>query len=127
MGIFDTVKGMFDIATKLNNMELNRLLVAMQADLMRMQDENSKLKEENESLKQKQKLSREMIIGKNSYWISKDDSWDGPYCTGCWDRNKQPVRLNDMPYQFRSMGTHRCPSCQSHIAHPAPPEKSPIL
>lgn len=39
----------------------------------------------------------EIIFGKNSYWRKKEDNtYDGPYCMTCYDKDKKLIRLSQV-------------------------------
>jgi hypothetical protein len=48
----------------------------------------------------------------------KDDAYydsenNGPFCTGCFDKNQQAIRLSETPLVQRGFGKYECPVCKS--------------
>jgi hypothetical protein len=50
------------------------------------------------------------------YFLKKKGREEGPYCTGCWDKNKKLVRLHtkrdSFPEEEKVWITHFCPVCE---------------
>jgi hypothetical protein len=70
-----------------------------------------KAKEEVEQLKAHSENGKEFIIKDGVYY---DQDGDGPFCTGCYDTKKRPIRLVRQPRVFETFGKYKCPSCKEH-------------
>ena len=46
------------------------------------------------------------------YYLGSDPH---PFCTACWDKHKQKIRLSRMPEDFRIAGEWVCPACKAHF------------
>jgi hypothetical protein len=51
-----------------------------------------------------------MVYQANAYY-TKDG--DGPYCTICFDINKDKIRLVEMPKSAHEFGKRKCPLCKT--------------
>ncbi len=117
----NVLKDLLKIAKAINNFELNQKLMELQQELMQLQDENRTLKDRVRELQDKCNKSEEARWADDAYWVQKAEGLDGPFCTGCFDTNKQLVRLTQMGEVFHDIATHRCPSCHQHCS-PKKPE-----
>lgn len=54
-------------------------------------------------------MSEEPIYERNVYWKQGkgEKDLDGPYCTRCWDKNKDWIRLKPI-----KLPTYKCPECK---------------
>ncbi|MCY7337969.1 MAG: hypothetical protein LH613_17445 [Chamaesiphon sp.] len=76
--------------------------------------ENDELKEQVVTLQKKV----ETFANPKSKLTFKDDAYynsenDGPFCTGCYDKNQQTIRLSETPLMQRGLGKYECPICKS--------------
>ena len=77
---------------------------------MEMQKRIADLENENKDLKEKLRIKEDLIYENNSYWINKEGKKDGPFCSRCWDKNKDLIRIH------RIVGNDRkCPECKNHF------------
>jgi hypothetical protein len=74
-------------------------------------NENLKLKEENRILNEKISLAIEKPQLKNGLYYFNED---GPYCTSCWDENKEKIRLIETVQALQSFGNFKCPVCRTN-------------
>ncbi|HAR54757.1 TPA: hypothetical protein DCR79_00480, partial [Patescibacteria group bacterium] len=68
------------------------------------------LEEDNNKLRDQLQTKGKIILRDSCYWIQDSEKLDGPYCTRCWDKNKDMIRLNPTylgsPYAV-------CPECKN--------------
>ncbi len=62
-------------------------------DNHQLNDEIRSLKKEIEDLDEKFKFKETLVFRNNGYWSKQGDQEVGPFCTGCWDKNKDQVRF----------------------------------
>ena len=79
-----------------------------------MQNRIIELDTKNKDLKEKLKIKREIFFENNAYWLKKEGgSKEGPFCSGCWDKNKEVIRM----IQLREgMDMWVCPVCKNAIS-----------
>jgi hypothetical protein len=94
MSVIDTAKEAVMLVQKIDNIELYRKILDLQSDALKMVEENGKLKEEIKELEKAFQIKDQLIFENNHYYVLKDDSKDGPYCTYCWDKDRKLVRLH---------------------------------
>lgn len=118
----DTLKKLAGIAVKSQNVELQEGLLQLREELLTVKENLLDVREENLQLKEEnQKLAKaletasnaveEMIVRDGLYY--KADSDDGPFCTGCYDRDRKAIRLKKMTGHFKTFGSYQCPSCKN--------------
>lgn len=110
MAILDlnTVKEALQMAGKI---ELYPKILETQEKLLEMQEKISKLEAENSKLKQELTTKASLNYENNAYWITNEEKKDGPFCSRCWDVEKNTVRLK--PSANRAF--HSCPECKTVV------------
>jgi hypothetical protein len=94
--------------------ELSLELSQVQIRLAEQLRENNSLREETEALKKeidKLKNPASKLIIKNGLYYTEDD--DGPFCTACYDSNKQTIRVTETSRAMRPLGKYICPVCNT--------------
>ena len=94
MGLYDVTKDALSLFTKTDNIELYQKILEFQAIAIELQNENSKLLEENKKLKLDEEISSKLIFKNNSDYLREKDKEEGPYCSMCWDKDKQLTRMH---------------------------------
>ena len=92
MGILDTAKDAVMLVQKIDNIELYRKILDLQADALKIQEENDKLRGKVKSLEEALQIQGTLVFEDNSYFVIKVGSKEGPYCSLCWDKDRQLVR-----------------------------------
>ncbi len=92
--------------------ELYAEVLGMQEKLLEMQKRIFELDTENKELRQKLELQESLVYENNSYWVSKDGKNDGPFCSRCWDVEKNIVRIKQIT---NNPSFHRCPECKTMV------------
>ncbi|MCK5476227.1 MAG: hypothetical protein KAI71_06640 [Candidatus Pacebacteria bacterium] len=71
-----------------------------------LKKEVKKLEIENEKLLEKKVLINDLEFKDNAFWKKSDD--DGPFCTRCFDKNRELIRL------LLDQGCYsECPECKN--------------
>jgi predicted nuclease with TOPRIM domain len=110
MSIFDALKLSADLYKESGKIEQYKQILDAQAQLLEMQKRIADLENENKDLKEKLRIKEDLIYENNSYWINKEGKKDGPFCSRCWDKNKDLIRIH------RIVGNDRkCPECKNHF------------
>ncbi len=102
MGVVESVKDAVKIIQQMDNLDLYRTLLDLQAQVMDLVDENRELESRLE-------VRDELAFDQNAYWRSTPGKRrEGPFCSRCWDFEGKLVRL--LHYGGASP---RCPQCKS--------------
>ena len=80
--------------------------------LAQVTEENAQLKSELTKLKHSRGESSSDLIFKDFAYYS--DSDEGPFCSGCYDTQKQKIRLGPVSNDFTVFGKFKCPSCKEY-------------
>jgi hypothetical protein len=113
MGIVDNVKDAVKLVQQLDNMELYRKILDLQAEAVELTEQ---LKEKDvtiEKLKKALELKGQMIYVESVYWLKdKDDKTkDGPFCSKCYEVDHIQCHLTRLPQEFRP--ALKCPNCKA--------------
>ena len=105
---FDELKSVAGVLQEAGKIEQYKQILEVQKELIDMQKKITDLEKENIILKNKLEIKDNLIFENNAYWIKKDDGLkDGPFCSRCWDVEKNTVRMApDLNKAF-----HCCPEC----------------
>lgn len=124
MAIFDELKSVAGVLQEAGKIEQYKQILEVQEKLLEMQKTIIKLESDNKELKEKIEVKNNLFFENNAYWLKKEDgSKDGPYCSRCWDVEKNTVRMKpDANNQY----FHRCPQCKEHF-QTNPDYKSPFI
>jgi hypothetical protein len=94
--------------------ELSLELAETQIKLSGHIRENDELKEQVFTLQKKVETlknpSLKLTFKNDAYYNSESNR---PFCTGCYDKNQQTIRLSKTPPMQRGLGKYECPICKS--------------
>ncbi|MGB9722148.1 MAG: hypothetical protein ACPL28_11810 [bacterium] len=108
MSIFDELKSIGKIFQEAGKIDLYEKILSIQQQLMEMNNRITSLENENRDLKEKFKIKETLFYENNAYWQNKEDGTkDGPFCTRCWDKNKDLIRLD-----VSDANCGICPECK---------------
>lgn len=118
MAIFDDLKSIGEILQEAGKIEQYRQILETQKELLEMQKKIQELENENKELKERIKIKENLILENNVYWIKKDEVKDGPFCTRCYDKEKNLIRMQHHPAQYydgeKCIGaSYKCPECKN--------------
>jgi hypothetical protein len=94
MSVIDTAKEAVMLVQKIDNIELYKKILELQSDALKLVEENGNLKGEIQELEEAFKIKDTLLFENNHYYVVKDDTKQGPYCTYCWDTGRKLVRLH---------------------------------
>ena len=92
MGVIDTAKEAVQLVQKIDNIELYRKILDLYADAQKMVQDNGKLRDRIKELETALAIKDTLVFEDNHYFVVKDGTKDGPYCTLCWDTDRKLVR-----------------------------------
>ena len=108
MGLFEGIKDVAGIIQKIDNIELYKKILDIEAQALDLQDELAKLKAENSELKEQKNISDKIERHSTLYLTLKDDHGKIPYWTHCWDNEHKLIQLDSS--NGESFG---CPHCKN--------------
>jgi hypothetical protein len=91
--------------------DLYQKLSTFSENLSQLQQENVELKNKIINLEDKLKIKEDLLFRDNAYWKKSDN--DGPFCTRCWDKNNELIRM-----QNRNNVLYACPDCKNNFDGP---------
>lgn len=112
MAIFDELKSIGKVLQEAGKIEQYQQILNLQQQLLDIQKKISDLEVENKELRDKLKLQGSLIYENNAYWIKKEDKKDGPFCSRCWDVEKNTVRTKQ---GVNNPAFHSCPECKTQV------------
>lgn len=92
MSVSDTLTKMYDLVSGSNDPVLLKTVMEVQQELIRIQEENRELRNEVHELKNVNIVESELIFRNGVYLKGK-----GVFCSACWDKNKELVRVRKHP------------------------------
>ena len=107
MGIFEEAKTAANILKEAGKIEEYKQILDLLDKLLELQKRCVDLEAENKSLKEKFEVKEKLVYRNNSYWIEDD----GPYCSRCWEKNKDLMRMH---HGLNDNYAH-CPECKSGV------------
>jgi len=114
MAIFDELKSVGKVLQEAGKIEQYQQILETQKDLLGMQKRIQELEKENRELREKLEIKENLYYENNTYWVKKEDgSKDGPFCSRCWDKNKDLIRLRYHSAQKWSLAHYDCPECKN--------------
>jgi len=112
MAIFDELKSVGKILQEAGKIEQYKQILDALQKLLEMQKRIDELETENKKLKEKLETKESLHFENGAYWITKEDSTkDGPFCSRCWDVEKNTVRLKP----GINPAFHSCPECKGQF------------
>jgi regulator of replication initiation timing len=115
MGIIDKVKSIASMIQKVDNIELYKTILDLQANVMELVEENGRLKSDLAEFSEKLKTKESLFFEHDAYWSKKaDGTKDGPFCSNCWDSKQKLIRL----HLWGNDEYSGCPNCQKTVHMP---------
>ena len=95
MSVIETVRETVSLVKKIDNIELYRKILDLQAEIQKVVDENHEWKSRVKELERHLEIKEALIFRDNDYWVTKaDGTSEGPFCSVCWDVEGKLVRLH---------------------------------
>jgi len=111
MATFDVLKSIGKILQEAGKIEQYQQILEAQQELLEMQKKIRNLEKEIAELKEKLKIKVNLIYENNEYWISSKGKKDGPFCSRCWDKNKDLIRMHPALNTAYAI----CPECKTSV------------
>lgn len=111
MAIFDELKSVAKTLREADKIPQYEQILGVQEKLLEMQSKIAELESEKKDLKEKLETKESLTYENNAYWITRDGKKDGPYCSRCWDVEKNTVRLKPSG----NPAFHSCPECKTTV------------
>ncbi len=100
------VKYLFEVLTKAGKIDEYQKIIDLVKEKQELVNENIELKKENRELIEKLNLQNDLEFKNNAYW--KKSNNDGPFCSRCWDKNKEMIRIH-----LEKEGWSKCFECKN--------------
>jgi len=100
VSIIDDIKSIAKTIQQVDNIELYQKILNVEAEALEVIEDNSKLRDENRELKEKLKIKENLKYENNAYWLESESKKDGPFCSCCWDVDKNLVRIHPCEIQL---------------------------
>ena len=107
MGIFEAAKTAADVLKEAGKIKEYEQILGLLDKLLELQKRVTDLDLENKSLKEKFETNEELEYRNNVYWIESD----GPYCSRCWDKNRDLIRMHHDGPRDNYARCHECKAC----------------
>ena len=104
------------------HIEQYRQILDAQEKLLDMQKQITDLEFGNRDLRDKLRIKESLTYENNAYWI-KGDKKDCPFCSRCWDSDKQSIRMQ--PCENRAYAS--CPNCPNKTVKIDPHYERPFI
>lgn len=110
MGLYEAAKDAANVLKEYGKVDEYQKILDLINALFEKNSETEKLKEDNIKLKERLKISGEYTFRNSSYWNKENN--DGPFCTRCFDKHKDLIRIIPM-----SIGNNfaTCPECKLDV------------
>lgn len=114
MSVFEKLKLIVKILLEAEKLEQYKQILEIKDRFDEIQKKLQKCEEENKTLREKLEFKNNLFFENNAYWLKKEDgSKEGPFCSRCWDKNKNQMRMLANPTQ----GLYSCPECNNLIRY----------
>lgn len=115
MALFDELKSIGKVLQEAGKIEQYQQILETQEKLLEMQKRISDLEYGNKELKEKLKIKENIFFENNAYWLKNEKSKkDGPFCTRCYDKDKNLIRMRHRSSQQWSRAHYNCPECRNN-------------
>jgi len=112
MGIFDELKSIGKVLQEAGKIKQYQQILKLQQKLLDIQKKIDDLGAENKELESKLQFQDNLIYKNNAYWTKNRDKKDGPFCSRCWDVEKNTVRMKPC---IDNPAFHSCPECKTRV------------
>lgn len=94
MGLLPDYKEITELLKKGLTLEAQEKIMELRVGAIELQEENIKLRERLKQLESEASLAKDLSFERGVYWMRKDPSRQGPYCSVCYDDKKKLIRLH---------------------------------
>lgn len=116
--LLTAVKKASENAKRLNNAEMQSILLDAQEQVLALKDELLDLRTENASLKQELLDRKSLTFDGGAYWHETGSSRDGPFCSRCFDADGVRVHMHATRRRY-----FHCSNCDQNFNVPSAPDK----
>lgn len=110
------IKEIGSVLIKAGNMDLYEKIYEFQKALIDLSEENKELKEKNSMLEEKLRIKESLEVINDCYYTKRSDGdLDGPYCTVCYDKCGDLIRMHKVHYYYQQNGLE-CKVCKSIVS-----------
>ena len=114
MAVVDTIKELVSLIQKLDNIDLQRRILAVQAEALDLIEQNGKLRQRVSELEELIAKRAEVRSENGVYYRNLEDgSREGPICSRCWNVTDKQVMLQSFYNQNVGATIFRCPECRT--------------
>ena len=106
------IKDLYNLFQEANKVGEYQKILELIDDSFKLREDIEILKEENKKLREDLKFQNSLVYENNAYWIKKEGKKEGPFCSRCWDIDKNPVRMN---LRSSNHSFHSCPGCNKQF------------
>lgn len=119
MNPLDSLIAAGKVLKEANKIEQYQQILEAQQELLVIQKRLQELEKENGELKDKLMIKERLIVENGVYWINSEKK-DGPFCTRCWDKEKNLIRMrvHDRTPGFKA--SFDCPECENRFYYGEP-------
>ncbi len=111
------VRQLAELNAKSKDAKLHDLIGDLTLEMSKLKSQMAQLIDENTDLKAKLKKATgnpgAMTVGEHGLYY--DMAGDGPFCTCCYDVQKQRVRVVEVAQMLQHAGRFKCPSCNTRF------------
>ncbi|MBI2098717.1 MAG: hypothetical protein HYT49_03680 [Candidatus Wildermuthbacteria bacterium] len=112
MAIFEELKSIGKVLQEAGKIEQYQQILGLQQQVLDMQKKIDDLETEKKELGSKLQLQNSLVYENNAYWIKQENKKDGPFCSRCWDVEKNAVRIKQ---GVNNPSFHTCPECETQV------------
>ena len=112
MAIFDELKSIGKVLQEAGKIEQYQQILDTLQKLLEMQKKIDELEADKRELREKLNIKENLKYENSMYWIYHTDRKDGPFCSRCWDVNKNLVRVKQ---SVSNPAFHTCPECKTQV------------
>ncbi|MGA2937142.1 MAG: hypothetical protein ABSF52_08605 [Syntrophobacteraceae bacterium] len=111
MAVLPSYKEIVELIKKGATLEAQEKLIEYREAIMALHEENLTLKAKIKQLEENLSIKQGLTFDGRSYWLSKENQKDGPYCQVCFDSKSKLIRLQSI-----ETGLWRCFSCKNDFS-----------
>jgi hypothetical protein len=108
MRLLQTARDLLRAIKGSSGIDVQEKVIDLQAGILEMQEQIAQLQKENQVLREQLSTAGSLSFRNNCYWRA-DHPDPGPFCTRCWDLEKQLIHLNPT-FDPKVLGCARCRS-----------------
>jgi hypothetical protein len=127
MGTFDNLKSIGKVLQEAGKIEQYQQILETQEKMLGMQKKIIELEEKKKELEENLKIKEKLSYENNTYWIKEAEKRDGPFCSRCYDKNGDLIRIHPLVGNSKFS---ECPECKNRVLttaqEPEPPRASPV-